>query len=281
MTLTQITTPIPGPVDPALLIPETICLPDDDDAPPSTDAYANTLAIVVHDLRGPLTNLSVLLEDIHRTATADGKARLAGNAGKAERIVGQLGRMLGAVLERARKNRDPLACDPVRVNLVEILALAVAVNRPYAALRSIELRLDAAEPVMVLGDQELLFEAFDNLIGNAVDHAYAGTTIDCEAGPAEDGMAEVRISDEGPGFAAGAIARAFRPFTSLSTRPDGPEGSTGLGLWITRLIAERHGGSVDARNRSGGAGAVLTLQLPLIGPAHGNGTSHAAVNATA
>jgi two-component system sensor histidine kinase SenX3 len=230
-----------------------------------TDAFQNALSIVAHDLKGPLANLSLIVEDISRNAPDGSRERIERNADKADMIIGQLSKMLSALLVRARDGRDPLSCEPAPVNLVEVLELAFAVNQPNARQKAIRFRCHAFDDVTVLGDQELLFEAFDNLIGNAVKHTREGGTITCEAGPAEDGRIYVRILDEGPGFRASDLLRAFRPFTRLSAKAKNGERSNGLGLWITRLIAERHGGQIEARNRQDRAGAELTLCLPAIG----------------
>lgn len=231
---------------------------------PDLNAYGNALSIVAHDLRGPLANLAILVEDISQNLQAQTQPRIARNAAKAEGIIRQLNKMLGAVLWRAREGRDPLACELRLVDPLEILQLAVSVNQPLARRRSVGFLCRAVEPVSVLGDQQLLFEAFDNLIGNAVRHSRPGSTVVCETGSTEEGGVFVRIGDEGPGFTASDLARAFNPFTRLSSRAGSNEQSTGLGLWITRLIVERHGGRIEARNRPGGAGAMLSVLLPAV-----------------
>ncbi|TLP46073.1 HAMP domain-containing histidine kinase [Cohaesibacter sp. CAU 1516] len=237
--------------------------------PPKTDAlnetsdpsaYANALSIVTHDLKGPLANLSLLIESIEDSAEAG--SRTARNAAKADVIISQLSKMLSAVLERAREGRDPLSCRQDRVNLIDVLELAMSVNQPRARQRGITFESCALTPVTVSGDQDLLFEAIDNLIGNAVRHSFSNSKIKCEVGIEEDGTAYLRVDDEGPGFQEGDLHRAFRPFTRLSARARNGEESSGLGLWITRLIAERHGGRVEASNRPTGQGASMTLWIP-------------------
>ncbi|WP_299818735.1 sensor histidine kinase KdpD [uncultured Roseibium sp.] len=232
----------------------------------ATDAFGNALSIVAHDLKGPLANLALLVEDISRSAEDGAVPRIARKAESADRIIGQMSLMLSAVLERARNGRDPLSGTMAIVNLVEVLQLAFAVNQPAARRKSITFRCLAIDPLIVRGDQELLFEAFDNLIGNAVRHSPEGGTITCETGPADEGWLQVRISDAGSGFKAADLLRAFRPFVSLSGIPAGGKGSSGLGLWITRLIAERHGGRVSAHNHPDRGGAVMTVRLPVVQP---------------
>ena len=252
-----------------------VAMPDAN--PPKTDAssdlsdpsaFANALSIVTHDLKGPLANLSLLIESIEGSAEAG--SRTAHNAAKADVIINQMSKMLSAVLDRARKGRDPLSCRRDDVNLIDVLELAMSVNQPRARERGITFKSCALAQVTVRGDQELLFEAVDNLIGNAVRHCRPNSTISCEVGIDEDGSAYVRVDDEGPGFQDGELARAFRPFTRLSARAMNGEESSGLGLWITRLIAERHGGRVQACNRPSGQGASMTLWIPAQRPDAGD-----------
>lgn len=239
--------------------------------PPKTDApgdksdpsaFANALSIVTHDLKGPLANLSLLIDSIE--ASAEAGSRIARNTEKAHVIITQMSKMLSAVLERARNRRDPLYCRRDNVGLLEVLELAMSVNNPRARQRGITFKNRALAEVMVSGDQELLFEAADNLIGNAVRHSHPNSTISCEVGLEGDDMAYLRIEDEGPGFQDSDLLQAFRPFTRLSARTLNDEDSSGLGLWITRLIAERHGGRVEARNRSSHHGAQMTLWIPAL-----------------
>ncbi|MBN9671984.1 sensor histidine kinase [Roseibium aggregatum] len=236
--------------------------PENSSGKDDRDAFSSALSIVAHDLRGPLANLALLIEDIERSAQDERSPAIAGKATRADRIVQQMSGMLSAILKRARDNRDPLSCDPAPVNLVDILELAVTVNQPLARQRSVRFCCHAIDPVPCSADAELLYEVFDNLIGNAVKHTRPDTTVICETGPADDGGTYVRISDEGPGFTAADLMRAFRPFTRLSSKAGSEGHSSGLGLWIARLIAERHGGRIEAKNRKDTAGAELTLWLP-------------------
>ena len=241
-----------------------------------SNAYGRTLSIVAHDLRGPLANLSLLIEDIAQCATWEGQPAIADNAAKADRILQHLTSSLSALVRRGKEGRDPLSCVLRPIDLAEVLALAVAVNQPLARRHAVDLQIDAASPCLICGDAELLFEAFDNLIGNAVRHSPDKGTVLCAITPVEDGSVSVRISDQGQGFTAADIARAFRPFTQLSAKATRPGPSSGLGLWIARLIAERHGGKLAAQNGGQGEiatqygggssdrGAVLTVRLPAL-----------------
>lgn len=264
MIIEQITARSPARHDHA---PSTFsaALPHSDNLTDS-NAYGRTLSIVAHDLRGPLANLSLLIEDIAQCATWEGQPAIANNAAKADRILQHLTGSLSALVRRGKQGRDPLSCVMRPVDLTEVLALAVAVNQPLARRHAVSLEIVSLSPCLICGDAELLFEAFDNLIGNAVRHSPDDGTVLCAISREDDGNVSVRISDQGQGFTAADLARAFRPFTQLSAKAARPGPSSGLGLWIARLIAERHGGKIAAQNGGGSSnrGAVLTVRLPTL-----------------
>lgn len=110
-----------------------------------------------------------------------------------------------------------------------------------------ELDLSGVRQLAVDGDRRLLVEAVDNLVSNAVKHAPESSTVTCVTA-FEDRQAVIRIGDEGNGLTELDLQRAFRPFAASAARRRARPGSFGLGLWITRLIAERHGGGVQARS---------------------------------
>ena len=94
-----------------------------------------------------------------------------------------------------------------------------------------------------------------NLVRNATDAALetgGGVTIGWAA---SDGHVEVAVEDDGPGV--GATANLFVPF--YTTKPNG----SGIGLALSRQIAEAHGGTVTLANRESAAGCVATVRLPV------------------
>lgn len=228
---------------------------------PDRDAYGKALSIVAHDLKGPLANLALLVEDIFHCARSNRPQRIPPKAEKADQIIGKMSEMLSAVLERARDGRDPLAATMATINLTEIIDLVSSVNQPAARHKSIALSTTTINPVFIEGDAELLFEAIDNLVGNAIRHSQEGGTISIEPIKLANGDIEVEINDEGPGFSATDLLRAFRPFANLYSVSNGKHGAAGLGLWITRLVIERHGGKISASNREDG-GACVAIRLP-------------------
>jgi two-component system, OmpR family, sensor histidine kinase SenX3 len=223
---------------------------------------AGALAVVAHDLRGPLANLSLLIEAIDAGSASMSAERRGVLTGRAARLVERLERLLTSLIHRARSWGDPLAVIVQDVDLTDLIRTAVALNESLAVARGIGLEVVAAKNLMLRGDPELLLQAVENLVNNALKYTPCGGHVVCLAMAGDDGLFEVRVVDEGPGLTDADLARAFRPFTRLSAVSDTPMAATGLGLWIVRLIAENHGGRIEAANNVGGPGATFRLCLP-------------------
>ena len=114
-------------------------------------------------------------------------------------------------------------------------------------------------------------EPVSNIVSNAIDALPLNGTLKIDTSLvklAENEAIRVRIEDDGPGIAPENIKRIFEPF--FTTKKDV---GTGLGLWVCKEIAERHGGTVNAQSISenGSSGAVFTVLLPY--PQNTNGDS--------
>lgn len=226
-------------------------------------ALVGALTIVAHDLRGPLANLGVLIELIEAYVQVEAFDRIAAATGKAHAIVEALEQMLNGFIQRTRETGDPLSFKPALTDAADAIRQAAALNRPLAESRAIAIDVAGTRPLAIWGDQRLLCEAVGNLVGNATKYAPDGTTVRC-AVERRGTWCVISVSDEGAGLSDTDLARAFRPFTNLSATSQGRGGSWGLGLWIVRLISERHGGFVTALPGKGGA--RFEIHLPIDGP---------------
>lgn len=224
-------------------------------------SLVDALTIVVHDLRGPLANLQVMLELIEVYSERRTLAQVPDCARRAQDIITTLDKMLGGFLDRARQTGDPLAFRPALTDLNDVAADAVTLSRPLAESRAVEIERHCRLPVTLEADRRLVLEAVDNILGNAIKYSPAGSTIALVTGIDGD-EAVISITDAGPGFTEADLAGLFRPFASLTKRKPEAGPSTGLGLWIARLIATRHGGSLNVTPRRDAQGSVFTLRLP-------------------
>ena len=103
-----------------------------------------------------------------------------------------------------------------------------------------------------------------NLVLNALDAMPGGGAVEADLRPARDGHVELYVRDTGPGIAPHILPKVFETFVSSKAT------GVGLGLPLSRRIAEDHGGSLSAYNLPGG-GACFLLRLPALAPeAQGN-----------
>ncbi len=113
----------------------------------------------------------------------------------------------------------------------------------------------------VQGDPEELRSAINNLLENAVKYSPGKIAITVEIlDEASDLL--VRVTDKGQGIPQGELKRIFRRFYRVNERLRQRVQGTGLGLFIVRGIARRHGGSAYATSEGEGRGATVTLRLP-------------------
>lgn len=212
---------------------------------------------VSHELRSPLARLQVAL-GIARQRAPD---ELVPLLDRMERETERLGELIGLVLSMARleQARDLAAPTDVRLDeLVEALA-SDASFEAEAHARAVAIR--RKDTVSVRGDAELLRQAAENVVRNAVRFAPEGTDVEIELEQVAPRSVELRVRDHGPGVPESALAEIFRPFTRVESARDRASGGAGLGLAIAERAVRLHGGTVSAANAVGG-GLLVTIRLP-------------------
>jgi signal transduction histidine kinase len=212
---------------------------------------------VSHELRSPLARLQVALGIARQRASDD----LVPLLDRMERETERLGELIGLVLSMARleQARDLAAPTDVRLDeLVEALA-SDASFEAEAHARAVAIR--RKDTVSVRGDAELLRQAAENVVRNAVRFAPEGTDVEIELEQVAPRSVELRVRDHGPGVPESALAEIFRPFTRVESARDRASGGAGLGLAIAERAVRLHGGTVSAANAVGG-GLLVTIRLP-------------------
>lgn len=228
---------------------------------PSNPPNINALAIVAHDLRGPLSSLSSLIELVESHAERQDGARVVQCTQRATDIISNLEGMLNSVLERVRACGDPLGLRPAMIDLPQILHRAMSQYAPVAKTQSVAISMPDEAPLTVWGDGQLLQQAVENLIGNAIKHSAPDETVTCGAFR-DNHQVVIRVTNRCDGRSELNLQRAIRPFINLSSKTHSDSTSWGLGLWFVRLIAERHGGRININARDPDGNTVVSLILP-------------------
>lgn len=209
---------------------------------------------VAHELRNPLTSIKLLVQTNREEAELRGTP--AEDLVVIEKEIRRMERSLQNFLDFAR----PPKPDRRRLDLAEVIEQTLALIGGRARKQHVEVRFTpSAVPVYVDADAEQLQQVLVNLTLNALDVMPRGGALEIELAQvhAPDGRVcvEVRVLDSGPGITLDMAPRLFQPFVSSK------ETGLGLGLVISRRIADSHGGALEAGNRPGG-GAHFTLRLP-------------------
>ncbi len=150
-----------------------------------------------------------------------------------------------------------------RLNLVELVASVVDRTRVLASAKCMRLLLftEQSDDVgcWVLGDSVKLERALVNLLGNAIKFSPPKSTVSVALDRGYD-HANIAVHDQGPGISDEGRAKIFEVFHREEQTSHLP--GQGLGLFITKQIAESHGGTITVDSRPG-RGATFLLQVPL------------------
>jgi two-component system sensor histidine kinase SenX3 len=185
-------------------------------------------------------------------------------AGRMQRETERLTRLVQDLIELSRlQGHDPLD-KPTLVCLDDVVAEAVDRSRLTAEIRSITVACGGDPDVMVLGDARQLVTALGNLVENAVRYGPEGSRVAVVVSQVVDRhgpMAEIAVTDEGPGIAETELDRIFERFYRVDSARSRETGGTGLGLSIVKHVAAGHGGEATVWSDEG-TGSTFTLRLP-------------------
>jgi signal transduction histidine kinase len=219
------------------------------------------VATVSHELRTPLTSMMGFLEMIREgeagELTDEQKRFLAIVYRSSERLQ----RLVGDLLFVARLDANGLQLQFAPVDVEELVHDAAESAGALARSRELHLDLKLASLPMVTGDRERLSQLVGNLISNALKFTPAGGHVTVRTF-VDGSHAVIEVEDDGIGIPEAEQDRLFQRFFRSTTATEQAIPGTGLGLVISRAIAEAHGGTIDVRSEEG-AGACFRVELPL------------------
>jgi len=203
------------------------------------------IADAAHELRSPLTAVSLQLQLLERALDPEAQHDARHNLGTA---VNRSIHLVEQLLTLARSEQPDLSAALAPMALDVVAAQGIEDTRALAVTRHIELDLDAEPGNFVRGDQAALRTLVRNLVDNAVRHAPVGSQVRVLCRGTSAG-ARLEVIDGGPGIPPAERERAFDRFYR---RASAAEGGSGLGLAIVKAIAERHAARVTLEDTPGG-----------------------------
>jgi heavy metal sensor kinase len=211
-----------------------------------------------HELRSPLALMRSELEGtlVRPRTPAEYEQVLRGLEAEVE----HMSRMVDQLLLLARADAGALRPAETNLDVADFLHETAARWRPVADSRNVRVDVDAPDSGSVWADPDLLLRVMDNLIDNATRHAPAGTPVRLTGAPTAAGW-NIDVRDEGPGVPTAARAVLFERFARVDGARDRDSAGAGLGLALSRAIAESHGGTLQLVDENG-SGATFRLFLP-------------------
>ncbi|MGE3570822.1 MAG: PAS domain S-box protein [Burkholderiales bacterium] len=219
---------------------------------------------VSHDLRAPVRHVAGFVRLLEKELAQPG-AKAKHYLGTIAEAAGRMDALIGDLLTLSRTGRQPLRLQ--RVELAPLVRELIAQARPEAARRKVEWEI--GELPAAMADPSLLRVVLQNLLANALKYTRPRRVarIAVEARPAEGGLIEVSVRDNGVGFDPRLADRLFSVFQRLH-RDEEFEG-TGIGLATARRIVHRHGQRIWGDGQPD-AGAVFTFTMAAAETLHDN-----------
>jgi signal transduction histidine kinase len=220
------------------------------------------LATLAHELRNPLaplrTGLDILLRHAERPAALE-RTLVAMN-----RQLDYMVRLIDDLLDVSRISRGTLEIRKEVVDLSSVIERAMETVAPSLARRDQTVVVDAENPFMALVDVTRIAQIVANLLNNASKHSEPGAPVRIHLRRAGE-EAVIRVVDEGVGIPADQLERVFGMFTKIERSPQSANDGLGIGLALSRYLAELHGGTLTGHSAGEGHGATFTLSIPLAG----------------
>jgi two-component system OmpR family sensor kinase len=210
-----------------------------------------------HELRTPLTSIRGYAE-LFRRGAAERPDDLRLSMRRIEDEASRMGMLVDELLLLAHtdQNRQMIL---TAVDLAELVRDAGDDARARDSQRPID--VEAADTVIVQGDADMLRQALNNVVTNALVHTPAETPVALRLST-EDDTAVIAVEDSGPGLDDETLEHAFERFWRRDNSRSRGTGGSGLGLALVDAIARNHGGEITVENRPQG-GARFTLRLPI------------------
>jgi two-component system sensor histidine kinase HydH len=217
-------------------------------------AIGQVAAGVAHELRNPLTSIKGLVQVNLRELGTRGLP--VDDLAVIEQEIRRMEKTLQTFLDFARPPQPDRRLQDILPIVERVLALVGGrARKQHVTLRFV--RPESTAEAEVDGDQ--LQQLLLNLVLNALDAMPQGGNIDVDPRPPRDGFLEIYVRDTGPGIAPHILSKVFETFVSSK------ETGVGLGLPLSRRIAEDHGGTLTAYNLPN-EGACFLLRLPALRP---------------
>ena len=229
----------------------------------AVQARDDLVAVVSHDLRSPMTVISMLCGMMQKAFSSDGShssKRIASAIDTMQQATSRMNVLLEDLLDTSRIDAGRYTINPRPTSVAQIFEDACALLSPLATAKAIDMSFHAEPDLHINADPERLFQVLSNLIGNAIKFTPQQGRVGITAMSVGDEIV-FSVRDTGEGITAEQLPHVFdRYWTVKEGNPNG----TGLGLYISKGIVQAHGGKLHAESQPG-MGSEFRFTVPKIG----------------
>ena len=225
------------------------------------DSFLNA---VTHELKTPITSIRLYLETLQQREVEETQRREFYQVmlEDTQRLMGTVDQVLRAarvVQKNAVLNKTEVEVGPLVQSAVEL-----ARTRHHLPPEAMAWDLDGkpAEPLAVAGDRDELSTALSNVLDNAVKYSQKDLRIRVDVVTPDLKRVLIKVQDNGVGIPRGDLKRVFKRFYRVLTPGATQVKGSGLGLFIVRAIARRHGGNAYAESEGAAKGTTVIIELP-------------------
>ena len=217
-------------------------------------------ALVVHDLRTPLSALQGYLDLLRDELGPDAGKTVLQYVDDAHVLVNKALSLVATILDVDELEDGILHAEAQTVDLMGLIERAKMANRAHFEVRQLRLDLDLQADPQVRLDPDLFGRVLENLLDNATRYTPRGGR--CVIGTRREGdILEIAIGNNGPAVPAAERDAIFGRYFQIERRRASARANRGLGLYFCKLAVEAHGGTIHVEER-GELGAVFVVRLP-------------------
>jgi len=224
------------------------------------------MAVLAHELRNPLAPIKSAAQ-VLRLARIDDPTVIRAQ-GIIERQANHMIRLVDDLLDISRLQNGKVRLQRENVNLSVAVSNALESCRPFIMAQNHEVTLNVQRtpPVYFDADPARVEQIVGNIISNAAKYTPPNGRIQVSAA-AENGMAVIRVKDNGAGIEPSMLGRVFDVYTQVAQSLERSQGGLGLGLKLVRELVRLHGGTVEAKSEGLGKGSEFIVRFPQVAEA--------------
>jgi len=227
----------------------------------ANQAKSNFLALMSHELRTPLNAIIGFSEMIRGEMFGATHPRYRGYAGDINQAGHYLLSVINDILDMAKVEAGKIDLTEDTVSVAEVVDSCFRLLDERAAAGGVALQASVPPALFLVADELRLKQVILNLVTNGVKFTPSGGSVTVAAKIASDGSALITVTDTGIGMTPEDIPKALAAFQQVDSRLSRKYGGTGLGLPLSKVLVELHGGSLTLASEPG-RGTVVAIALP-------------------